>query len=253
MATALRPLYAALLVLSGSASISGNLLLLLVLLLNRELWSDTPTFTLSAGLSDLALAISTIPFAVHNTLSGPVEFSSEGALCQGSGFIFLLLQTSSIQSLTWVTVDKFSEICFALSYRSVWTVRRSRSALVLLWLFSAVNAALPLVGFGKYHYSEPRALCCPDFAPSSRYFVALWATFGIAVPIVFMCFLHGCIVCVARKQARRGTFICNELHCFHVPANNYLKSSMVMVTSSGETASFVITSAPDGMKVEKIK
>lgn len=239
MAAVLRPLYAALLVLSGSASVGGNLLLLLLLLLNRELRSDTPTFTLSAGLSDLALALSAVPFAVHNTLTGPVEFSGDGALCQGSGFVFLLLQTSSVQSQTWVAVDKFSEICLALSHRSVWTARRSRAALVLLWLFSAVNAALPLGGFGKYGYSEARALCCPDFTPGSRHFVALWGTLGVAAPIVCMCFLHGCIVCVARKQARRGTFICNELHCFHVPANNYLRSSVLIVTGSGETPSQV--------------
>lgn len=235
MAGALGTLYAALLVLSSAASISGNLLLLLVLLLNKDLQSDTLAFTLSVSLSDLAVGLSTIPFAVHNTLNWPVAYPSKSALCQGSGFIFLLLQTSSIQSLTLVTIDKFTEICFALSYRSIWTARRSRAALVLVWLFSLVNASLPLLGFGKYHYSKSRFLCCPDFTPDSRDFVALWMTFGIAVPILFMCFLHGYIVYVARKQARRGTFICNELHCFHVPANNYLRSSIVIVTNSGES------------------
>lgn len=234
MADALRTLYAALMVLSGVASTCGNLLLLLVLLLNKELWTDTMGLTLSVSLSDLALGLSTIPFGVYSSLAWPSCCPSEGAFCQGSGFIYLLLQTTSIHSLTWATFDKFTEICFALSYSRIWTARRRQVVLVLVWLFCLVNAALPLLGFGSYVYSESRFLCCPSFTPDNRYFVVLWMLAGIVAPILTMCSLYGYIVYVARKQARKGTFMCNELHCYHVPANNYLRSSMVMVTTSGE-------------------
>lgn len=234
MADALRMLYAALMVLSGVASVFGNLLLLLVLLLNKELRTDTLGLTLSFSLSDLALGLSTIPFGAYNSLAWPSCYPSEGAFCQGNGFIFLLLQTSSIHSLTWATVNKFTEICFALSYSSIWTAGRSRVVLVLVWSFCLVNAALPLLGFGSYVYSESRFLCCPSFTPDNRYFVVLWMLAGIVAPILAMCSLYGYIVYVARKQARRGTFMCNELHCYYVPANNYLRSSIVMVTTSGE-------------------
>ncbi|XP_075304654.1 beta-2 adrenergic receptor [Odontesthes bonariensis] len=233
MEAALRTLYAALMVLSSVASVSGNLLLLLVLLLNKELQSDTLGLTLSFSLSDLALGLSTLPFGVHNTLSWPAGYPSEGGLCQGSAFLFLLLQTASIQSLTWATVDRFTEMCFALSYCSIWTKRRSRVVVVSVWLFCLVNASLPLLGFGSYVYNESRFLCCPDFSPDSQCFVVLWMVVSIVAPILTMCSLYGYIVYVARKQARRGTFMCNELHCFHVPANNYLRSSIVMVTTSG--------------------
>lgn len=234
MPGALRTVYAALMVVSGVGSISGNLLLLLVLLLNKDLRTDTLGLTLSFSLSDLALGLSVIPFGVYNSLAWPSCCPSEGALCQGSGFIFLLLQTSSMHSLTWATINKFTEICFALSYSSVWTSGRCRVVLVLVWLFSLVNAILPLLGVGRYVYSESRFLCCPSFTPDDRCFVLLWMLAGIVVPIVTMCSLYGYIVYVARKQARRGTFMCNELHCYYVPANNYLRSSIVMVTTSGE-------------------
>lgn len=234
MAEALRMLYAVLLVVSGVASICGNVLLLLMLLLYKELRADTLGLTLSFSLSDLALGLSTIPFGAHNSLTWPARYPSEGALCQGSGFIFLLLQTSSIHSLAWATVDKFTEICFALTYRNIWTAGRSRVVLVVVWSFCLLNAVLPLLGFGSYTYSESRFLCCPSFTPDNRYFVVLWMLAGIVAPILTMCSLYGYIVYVARKQARRGTFMCNELHCFYVPANNYLRSSIVMVTTSGE-------------------
>ncbi|XP_042370640.1 adenosine receptor A3 [Plectropomus leopardus] len=232
MAAGLRTLYGALMVLSGVVSVCGNLLLLLVLLLNRELRSDTLGLTVSFGISDLALGLSTIPFGAYNSLAPASCCSGEGAVCQGSGFVFVLLQTSSMHSLTWAAADRFTEICFALSYRRLWTAGRSRAVLGVLWLFCLLHAALPLLGFGRYVYSESRFLCCPSFTPDNRWSVALWMSSGVVVPILAMCSLYGYIVYVARKQARRGTFMCNELHCYYVPANNYLRSSIVMVTTS---------------------
>ncbi|XP_026007073.1 histamine H2 receptor [Astatotilapia calliptera] len=232
MADILSTLYAALMLLTSVASTCGNLLLLLVLLLNKELRSDTLGLTLSFSLSDLALGLSAIPFSAYNSLSQPVRHSSEADVCQGGGFIFLLLQTASLHSLAWATIYKFTEICFALSFHSIWTAGRSRAVLIAVWLFCLANATMPLLGFGSYAYSESRFLCCPSFTPENRYFVLLWMGAGIVAPILTMCSLYGYIVYVARKQARRGTFMCNELHCFYVPANNYLRSSIVMVTTS---------------------
>lgn len=236
MMDTLRMLYGSLMALSSLASVSGNLLLLLVLLLNRDLRTDVLGLALSVSLSDLALGLSTVPFAAYNSLSCPSCVPTGGALCQGSGFLLVLLLTSSVHSLCWATVHKFTEICFALSYSSVWTAGRSRAVLFLVWLFCLATASLPLLGFGSYVYSESRFLCCPSFTPDNRSFVALWMLVGAVAPIVTMCSLYGYIVYIARKQARRGTFMCNELHCYYVPANNYLRSSIVMVATSGENA-----------------
>ncbi|KAM9356304.1 adenosine receptor A3 [Pholidichthys leucotaenia] len=232
MVDTLRMLYGAFMVLSSVASACGNFLLLLVLLTNKDLWSYSMGLTVSFSLSDLALGLTVIPLGVHTSLTWPGGLSSESVLCQGSGFLLLLLQTSSIHSLAWATIYRFTEICFALSYHNIWTPRRSRAVPVLVWLFCLVNAALPLLGCGSYAYSEFRFLCTPSFSPDNWHFVVPWMVVGVMVPILITCSLYGYIVYVARKQARRGTFMCNELHCFYVPANNYLKSSVVMVTTS---------------------
>lgn len=234
MQAAVRLLYAALMVLSSLASVCGNVLLLLVLLLNRDLQTDALGLTLSFSISDLVLGLSIIPLGAHGSLARPAGYPSDGAFCQASGFVFLLLQTSSIHSLTWATVHKFTEIVFALSHRSLWTAWRTRLVLAAVWTFCLASAAMPLLGFGGYAYSEARFLCCLSFSPAHACFVAAWVVVGIVAPILTTCSLYAYIVYVAVKQARRGTFMCNELHCFYVPANNYLRSSVVMVTTSGE-------------------
>lgn len=230
----IRILYTTLMALSSLASVSGNLLLLLILLLNKELRTDTLGLTLSFSLSDLALGMSIIPVGAYNGLTCQSGSNSGGPFCQGSAFVFILLQTSSIFSFNWVTVSRFTEISFALSYGSIWTPKRCWAVLVLVWTFCLVMAALPLLGFGTYVYSESRFLCCPSFTPDNRCFVAVWISVGVTIPIFSICSLYGYMVYVARKQARRGTFVCNELHCFHVPANSFLRSSMVMITVLGE-------------------
>ncbi|XP_078134200.1 G protein-coupled receptor 161 [Sander vitreus] len=232
MADAVQMLYGALILLSGAACVCGNVLFLLLLLLNTALRSDTLSLALSAVVSDLALGLATVPFAAYHSLVGPPRPPGQGTVCQGSGFLFLLLQTSSLHVLAWTTVDRFSEIWLALSHRRVWTAWRRRAVLLAVWAFSVASAALPLLGFGAYEYSERRFLCCLSFTPENGKMVATWAALGVALPILAVCSLNGYVVYVARKQARRGTFTCNELHCYNVPANNYLRSSVVMVTTS---------------------
>ncbi|KAM6972904.1 histamine H2 receptor [Aplochiton taeniatus] len=225
-------LYTALMVMSTLGSVCGNLVLLLVLFLNKDLRTDTCGLTLSFCLSDLALGISTIPFGAYNSLFQPDGYPSEGALCQGSGFLFVLLQLASIHSLTWATIDKFTEICFALNYPSMCTARRTRGVLVLIWIYCLVNAALPLLGFGSYGYSTNKFICAPCFGPWNKGLNVCFIVVGIIAPIVIMCCLYGYIVYIARKQVRRGTFVCNDQHCFYVPANNYFRSSIVMVATA---------------------
>ncbi|XP_026869003.2 adenosine receptor A3 [Electrophorus electricus] len=226
--------YAALMIASSVCSVCGNVLLLSVLLLNRGLQTETWLLTVSFSLCDLALGLSTIPFAAHNSLFQPVGYASASALCQGSAFLFLLLQLASVHSLAWATIDKFAEICFALSYASAFTAPRTRVILAAVWLYALLNAALPLLGFGSYTYSGSRFLCAPSFKPATTAFNMLFMVVGIIVPILAMCAMYGYIVYVARNQVRRGTFVCNENHCFYVPASNYFRSSIVMVTTIGK-------------------
>lgn len=226
--------YAGLMISSSLCSVCGNIVLLLLLLYDRSLQTETWTLTLSFSLSDLALGLFTIPFGAHNSLFRPQGYASSSVVCHGSAFLFLLFQLTSVHSLTWATIDKFTEICFALKYSRIFNAYRTRVILVVIWVYSILNASLPLLGFGSYSYSSSRFLCAPSFEPANIGFNMLFIVVGIIVPILTMCSMYGYIVYIARKQVRRGTFVCNEHHCFYVPANNYFRSSIVMVTTTGK-------------------
>ncbi|KAF3845622.1 hypothetical protein F7725_008785 [Dissostichus mawsoni] len=199
---------------------------------NRNLRSDTLILTLSCCFSDITLSLSAFPLAVYHAVSHPPgPPPSDGVLCQGGGFLLLLLQTSSLYSLFWTSVDTFVDICFALIYSMIVTPGRCRLVLLMMWSGCLGGAALPLMGFGHYTYREDRYLCGPDFSPAHTAFVMLWLV-GVFVPLIAMVSLYGHVVIVARKQTRRGTFICNEINCHYVPVNIYLRSSIAMLSTS---------------------
>ncbi|XP_023689368.2 adenosine receptor A3 [Paramormyrops kingsleyae] len=235
-------LYAAAMICTTVASVCGNITLLLVLALNQGLRTETWALTLSVCLSDLALGLCTVPFGVHNSLLGvwggaggssgeEGRYTGDGPLCWAAGFSFVLFQLASLHSLTWATVDKFTEICFALQYPRLFTKSRSRGSLALLWLYSLLSATLPLLGCGSYRYSAGRFICAPSFPSSGTGLSLLFLGVGVIAPILVICSLYTYLVYIARSQALRGTFICNEQHCHYVPAKNYFRSSMVMTTT----------------------
>ena len=228
-----RSVFAALMVINSAASVAGNLLVLLLLLLNKELQTESAALSLSLSLCDLGLGLTVLPLAAHSSLGDSTP--SQAALCQARGFLFLLLQTASLNSLAWLTLHRFSQICLPLRYSRWWTGGRTLGALLLLWTFCLLNAALPLLGVGRYAYSPTMFLCSPSMDPASRGFGLYVLLLGVLLPLGSVCVLQGCMAATARRQARRGTFTCNHDHCFYVPASGYTRTAGLLLATSGQS------------------
>ena len=227
--------FAALMVLNSVASVAGNLLVLLLLLLDKELRADSSALSLSLSLCDLGLGLSVLPLAAHSSLAGGPP--GHGPLCQAAGFLFLLLQTASLHSLAWLTLGRCSQLCLALSSSRLWAGRRTLGPLLLLWAFCLLTAALPLLGVGRYAYSPSTFLCGPalEAAAAGRGFGLYVLLLGVLLPLGGVCILQACMAATARRQARRGTFTCNQDHCFYVPASSYTRTAGLLLATSGQS------------------
>uniref|UniRef100_W5MT03 G-protein coupled receptors family 1 profile domain-containing protein n=1 Tax=Lepisosteus oculatus TaxID=7918 RepID=W5MT03_LEPOC len=225
-------LYALAMITTSIGSVCGNVMLLLVVAFNTKLQTETWALTLNFCICDLILGLSAIPFGIHNSLSGVEGYDTKSILCQSNAFVYVLLQLASVHSLTWATIDKFTEICFALQYAQLFTKKRTWVILSFLWMYCLLNACFPFMGFGSYRYSENKFICMPRFQPSSKSYSIIIIVIGVIIPIMIMCSLYIYIVYIARNQALRGTFVCNDQHCYYVPANNYIRSSIVMISTA---------------------
>ncbi|XP_034783918.2 histamine H2 receptor [Acipenser ruthenus] len=225
-------LYAILMIPTSIGSILANILLLLIFAYNLKLQTETSALTLNFCICDLLLGLTVIPFGVHNSLFGITNYTKDSFVCQSTAFFYMLLQLASVHSLTWSTIDKFTEICFPLHSAQLFTKKRTWAILCLLWIYCLINASFPFLGFGSYKYGERKFICAPNLQQSSKGYGVVLIAIGVIIPILIMCSLYIYIVKIARNQALRGTFACNDQHCYYVPANNYFRRTIVLISTA---------------------
>lgn len=224
----MRVLLGVLALISSLASISGNLLLLL--LRGNAGGVACTGEALSAALSDLGLGLLTMATALLSSTTPTLS----RAPCQAAGFLLVLLLTGSAHSQCLAAGQRGAQLLLALRYDAVWTAGRRRVALLAAWLVAAVWAALPLAGVGHYTQHDPAPLPCgPSLTAGGRGWAAAWLLAGGAAPVAAACWLAGRSVGVAWRQDRRGTFVCNHLHCYRVHSGHFLRSSIGMLTGPG--------------------
>ncbi|XP_067847406.1 beta-2 adrenergic receptor [Heptranchias perlo] len=225
-------LYAFLMILTCVGSITGNILLLLTLGFNQKLQTDTSVLIFNLCICDLILGLIVIPVGARNILFDEACYSRQDSWCQFFAFLYVLLQLASVHSMTWVTIDKFAEICLPLHYVQLFTKRRAWGTIVCVWIYCILNASLPFVGLGQYTYEEHRYICAPSFNSSLKAYCVITIAIGVFVPIMVVCCLSIYIVHIARYQALRGTYECNDQHCYSVPAKCYLRGTIILVSAT---------------------
>ncbi|KAG7261645.1 hypothetical protein CRUP_036424, partial [Coryphaenoides rupestris] len=98
-------------------SVFGNLLILLVLAVNKRMRTVTNTFLLSLALSDLMMAVFCMPFnLIPNILK---DFIFGAAMCKIVSYLMGISVSISTFSLVAIAIERYSAICNPLKSR-VW-------------------------------------------------------------------------------------------------------------------------------------
>lgn len=190
---------ATVLILVVIAAIIGNILVCVAILVNNQLRSSpTMVFIFALAVSDLLTACLSMPFDVNQQLTNFKWTYSEG-LCQAWTTAYLTTVPSSIWNLLAVSVDRYKSLKDPLSrYRQSPFMTRKRAAqvVVLLWIYSAVFALIPVMGW-KYHSVSVRNNSC-YFNITITYSI-LSSFINFIFPLLVMCFLYFKIFMIARN------------------------------------------------------
>ncbi|OCT68746.1 rhodopsin, GQ-coupled [Xenopus laevis] len=225
-------LFAALMITTSVGTVGANALLLVLFASHLKLRTDTWALTLNLSICDLIIGMCVVPVAIYNCLFQGGIFSEGGTACQLLGFLFVLLQLASLSSLVWATIDKFAEVGFPLRYAQLITKKRITFILAILWIYAIMVAALPFMGFGAYRYSKDVYVCLPAFGSSTTAYSVLFLSVGVLLPITGISILYLSIIHIARYQAKRGTFVCNDQHCYYVPIRSYFRNTLILIVSA---------------------
>ncbi|XP_038835379.1 cholecystokinin receptor-like [Salvelinus namaycush] len=117
-------------------SVFGNLLIIVVLTVNKRMRTVTNSFLLSLAVSDLTLAVFCMPFTlIPNMLE---DFIFGAAMCKMVTYFMALSVSISTFSLVAIATERYSAICNPLKSRAWQTRSHAYRVIAAIWVLSLV-------------------------------------------------------------------------------------------------------------------
>ncbi|KAK2856796.1 hypothetical protein Q5P01_005531 [Channa striata] len=115
-------------------SVFGNLLIIVVLMLNKRMRTVTNSFLLSLAVSDLMMAIFCMPFTlIPNILE---DFIFGAAVCKTVTYFMGISVSISTFSLVAIAIERYSAICNPLKSRAWQTRSHAYRVIAVTWAVS---------------------------------------------------------------------------------------------------------------------
>ena len=102
----------------------GNSLVCTSVILYRRLCTVTNLFVVSLAVSDLLVALLSLPFRINQTLNN-FSWCNSMAMCQTWFIVDLLSTTASIWNLVMISIDRFIAIVHPFKYQKFMTKRNA--------------------------------------------------------------------------------------------------------------------------------
>lgn len=115
-------------------SVFGNLLIIIVLAVNKRMRTVTNSFLLSLAVSDLMMALFCMPFTLIPNLLEDFIFGE--AMCKITAYFMGISVSISTFSLVAIAIERYSAICNPLKSRSWQTRSHAARVIALTWVLS---------------------------------------------------------------------------------------------------------------------
>lgn len=184
-------------------SIIGNSLVVMASVLSKQLRHRvTVYFIISLAISDLAFAVSLIPFNI--SMKTYSRFCHNRASCHWMIASDAFCNVASILNLFLIAIDRFVAITMPFRYSYVLTVNRAKKLIAAVWIFSAIWS---FVGFFKWNNDESNtndsvlSVQLTSFCLNKNYYYYAASYFGIyLLPLLIMSVTYLIILQVALTQ-----------------------------------------------------
>lgn len=115
-------------------SVFGNLLIIVVLMVNKRMRTVTNSFLLSLAISDLMMAVVCMPFTLIPNLMGDFIFGA--AMCKIVAYLMGISVCISTFSLVAIAIERYSAICNPLKSRAWQTRSHAYKVIASTWVVS---------------------------------------------------------------------------------------------------------------------
>ncbi|XP_069045866.1 adenosine receptor A1 [Lepisosteus oculatus] len=189
------------------ASVLGNVLVVIVVRINRALRDTTFCFIVSLALADIAVGALVIPLAIIISLGMKTQFYT----CLFLACLLLIITQSSILSLLAIAFDRYLRVKIPTRYSIIVTQQRAWVAVCMCWLMSTLTGLVPMFGWhnrDKLQESDRNStsenIVCQFTAVMRMDYMVYFNFFGwVVLPLTIMIGLYAEIFYVIRKQLNK--------------------------------------------------
>ncbi|XP_041092110.1 adenosine receptor A1-like [Polyodon spathula] len=201
------------------ASLSGNVLVVWAVKLNKALRDTTFYLIVSLAVADIAVGAVAIPIAILISLEVNMHFYC----CLFASCLLCILTQNSILSLLAIAIDRYLRVKQPVKYRAVMTHRRAWMAVGVCWLVPTILGLLPMLGWHRggslgataernsssSSSTEGRYKACSFSAVTSMDYVVYFNFFGlILTPLLLMLGLYVLVFTTIKKQLQHSQAAC---------------------------------------------
>ncbi|XP_047439403.1 adenosine receptor A1 [Mugil cephalus] len=186
------------------ASVTGNVLVVLVVCVNRSLRNTTFSFIVSLAVADIVVGVLVIPLAIIISLEMETQFYT----CLFLSCLLLIITQTSILSLLAIAIDRYLRIKIPTRYNTVVTQGRAYVAVCLCWILSFLSGLVPMIGWNnrdaQANLSSSSEIICKFTTVIRMDYMVYFNFFGwVVVPLIIMITLYLEIFRVIRRQLNR--------------------------------------------------
>lgn len=127
--------------LIGITGLIGNALVILVVVSNPQMRSNTNIMILNLALADLMFVIFCVPFTAADYVTRIWPFGH--LWCKIVQYLIVVMVHASIYTLVLMSFDRFLAVVYPIACRSLRTEHNTLKAITVLW-FVVVTFALPV-------------------------------------------------------------------------------------------------------------
>ncbi|KAG9466444.1 olfactory receptor 10C1-like [Eleutherodactylus coqui] len=138
------------------ATISGNLLIMVLYLMSKTLQSPMYFFITQLSLCDILLTTDIVPILLHTLLYGGCTMTLIGCVFQLC--CFLILEASECLLLSVMSYDRYLAICNPLRYHSFMNHRFCVTSVNVIWLLGFSMTMTDVISIHNLHFCGPHII-----------------------------------------------------------------------------------------------
>ncbi|XP_071964357.1 trissin receptor-like [Antedon mediterranea] len=171
--------------------LTGNILVILVVLRNRSMKTTTNFFLVNLAICDLLVTVLVVIPSMYRFVGTHYPFGC--VFCKIEQVVFGTATIASAAILTTIAIERYLVIMYPMRMRRVWTAKRMKIIVAFLWVFSTLYSLSPIWYMGIYEHNE-LPFCTHDIARygdliRKQYVVTF--TLWYAIPLTVMMILYG--------------------------------------------------------------